>query len=103
MPLFQLFAVEMLGGIDFGAVIGFLGYFLLSRIDNYQVEVQITLALVTGGYTLASRFHLSGPLAIVIAGLMIGNHGRLLAMSVEFHQDEITVILCPWSSVFCMA
>jgi CPA1 family monovalent cation:H+ antiporter len=77
----ELFAVEVLGGIAFGAVIGFLGYFLLSRIDNYQVEVLITLALVTGGYTLASHLHLSGPLAIVVAGLMIGNHGRLLAMS----------------------
>lgn len=77
----ELFVVEVLGGIAFGAVIGFLGYFLLSRIDNYQVEVLITLALVTGGYTLASHFHLSGPLAIVVAGLMIGNHGRLLAMS----------------------
>ncbi|MDF1824494.1 MAG: sodium:proton antiporter [Verrucomicrobiales bacterium] len=77
----ELFAVEVLGGIAFGAALGFLGYFLLSRIDNYQVEVLITLALVTGGYNLASHFHLSGPLAMVVAGLMIGNHGRLLAMS----------------------
>ena len=77
----ELFAVEVLGGIAFGAAIGFLGYYLLRNIDNYQVEVLITLALVTGGYALASHWHLSGPLAMVIAGLMIGNHGRLLAMS----------------------
>ncbi len=77
----ELFAVEVLGGIAFGIAIGFLGYYLLKRIDNYQVEVLITLALVTGGYSLASHFHLSGPLAMVVAGLMIGNHGRLLAMS----------------------
>lgn len=77
----KLFAVEVLGGLSLGAALGFAGYFLLRRIDNYQVEVLITLALVTGGYSLASHFHLSGPLAMVVAGLMIGNHGRLLAMS----------------------
>jgi CPA1 family monovalent cation:H+ antiporter len=77
----ELFVVEVLGGIAFGAAIGFLGYYLLRNIDNYQVEVLITLALVTGGYALASHWHLSGPLAMVVAGLMIGNHGRLLAMS----------------------
>lgn len=77
----ELFAVEVLGGLAFGAALGFLGYYLLRNIDNYQVEVLITLALVTGGYCLASHFHLSGPLAMVMAGLMIGNHGRLLAMS----------------------
>lgn len=77
----ELFLVEVLGGMAFGAVIGFLSYYLLRNIDNYQVEVLITLALVTGGYALASHWHLSGPLAMVVAGLMIGNHGRLLAMS----------------------
>jgi CPA1 family monovalent cation:H+ antiporter len=77
----EMFLVEVLGGIAFGAGIGFLAYYLLKRIDNYQVEVLITLAVVTGGYALASYWHLSGPLAMVVAGLMIGNHGRLLAMS----------------------
>lgn len=77
----ELFAVEVLGGLGFGAAIGFIGYSLLRRIDNYQVEVLITLAMVTGGYALASHWHLSGPLAMVVAGLMIGNHGRVMAMS----------------------
>ena len=77
----ELFAIEVLGGLAFGAALGFAGYSLLRRIDNYQVEVLITLAMVTGGYVLASRWHLSGPLAMVVAGLMIGNHGRVLAMS----------------------
>jgi CPA1 family monovalent cation:H+ antiporter len=54
---------------------------MLKTIDNYQVEILITLALVMGGYQLASAWHLSGPLAMVVAGLMIGNQGRLLAMS----------------------
>lgn len=77
----ELFAVEALGGIVFGAVVGYAGYLLLKAIDNYQVEVLITLALVTAGYSLASHLHLSGPLAMVVAGLMIGNHGRVMAMS----------------------
>ena len=50
-------------------------------MDNYHVEVLLTLAAVTGGYALASQWHVSGPLAMVVAGLMIGNHGRALAMS----------------------
>jgi CPA1 family monovalent cation:H+ antiporter len=55
---------------------------MLKNIDNYQVEILITLALVTGGYALAHVLHVSGPITIVIAGLLIGNHGRFLAMSV---------------------
>lgn len=77
----KLFVVEAGGGILWGAALGFAGYFLLRSIDNYQTEVLITLALVTGGYRAASAMHISGPLAMVVAGLMIGNHGRLLAMS----------------------
>lgn len=77
----KLFAVEAGGGILFGIVIGLIGFYLLRSIDNYQIEVLITLAMVTAGYRLASEWHLSGPLAMVVAGLMIGNHGRFLAMS----------------------
>lgn len=69
------------GGLLFGAALGYLTFRLLKSVDNYQVEVLITLAAVTGGYTLASKLHLSGPLAMVVAGLIIGNHGRALAMS----------------------
>ncbi|MEM7144818.1 MAG: sodium:proton antiporter [Verrucomicrobiota bacterium] len=75
------FTVEALGGIAFGLALGALGFYLLKSIDNYQVEVLITLAVVTGGYSLAMALHISGPLAMVVAGLMIGNHGRALAMS----------------------
>lgn len=77
----HLFAVEVLGGIAFGAVLGCLGYYLLRSLDNYHIEILITLAIVTGGYALASAWHLSGPLAMVVAGLMTGNRGRRLAMS----------------------
>ncbi len=76
-----LFLREAVGGALFGLALGYLAYRMLLRIDVYQVEVQITLALVMGGYALASALHLSGPIAIVVAGLLIGNQGRRLAMS----------------------
>ncbi len=76
-----LFAQEALGGAAFGFALGYLAYRMLRRVDHYQVEVLLTLALVTGGYALAMALHLSGPIAIVVAGLLIGNQGRLLAMS----------------------
>jgi CPA1 family monovalent cation:H+ antiporter len=69
------------GGLLFGLLIGYITFHLLRSIDNYQVEVMITLAAVMGGYVLASKLHVSGPLAMVVAGLVVGNHGRELAMS----------------------
>jgi CPA1 family monovalent cation:H+ antiporter len=76
-----LFLEEAVGGLLFGLVIGYIGFLILRSIDNYQLEMMITLALVMGGYTLADSLHVSGPLAMVIAGLLIGNHGRRYAMS----------------------
>ena len=76
-----LFVQEALGGGLCGAVLGYLVVQMLKSVDNYQVEVLVTLALVTGGYALADALHLSGPIAIVVAGLWIGNQGRVLAMS----------------------
>ncbi len=69
------------GGLVFGLVIGYVTFRLLRSIDDYQVEVMLTLAAVMGGYALALRLHVSGPLAMVVAGLVIGNQGRALAMS----------------------
>jgi CPA1 family monovalent cation:H+ antiporter len=69
------------GGILFGLALGYLTYRMLKSIDNYQVEILVTLAAVLGGYALAQHLHVSGPLAMVMAGLLIGNHGRRLAMS----------------------
>ncbi len=74
-------AVEAGGGIIFGLVLGAILYYLLKSIDSYQEEVLLTLAGVIGGYALASHWHLSGPLAMVMVGLMVGNRGRELAMS----------------------
>lgn len=69
------------GGIVFGLVVGYITFRLLRSVDNYQVEVLLTLAAVMGGYALAARLHVSGPLAMVVAGLVVGNQGRALAMS----------------------
>ena len=77
----SLFATETIGGAIFGLVIGWIAYRILKSIDNYQIEILVTLSLVTGGYALASAINISGPIAIVVAGLLIGNHGRKLAMS----------------------
>ena len=76
-----LFVKEAIGGLVFGLLTGSLAFYMLKRIDNYQVEVLVTLALVTGGYAAAEHLHLSAPIAIVVAGLLIGNHGRRSAMS----------------------
>lgn len=69
-----LFGQEVLGGIAFGALIGFISYKMLKSIDNYEIEVMITLACVMGGYVFAHYLHLSAPLAMVVAGLIVGNN-----------------------------
>jgi len=76
-----LFAQEAVGGVLLGLGLGALACSLLRSIDQYQIEVMITLAIVTGGYAMASAWHLSGPIAVVVAGLMVGNQGRAHAMS----------------------
>ncbi len=78
---FGLLLREAGGGIAFGWTLGYVTFRLLKSIDHYQVEVMLTLAAVMGGYALASHLHISGPLAMVVAGLMIGNGGRAKAMS----------------------
>ncbi|MFZ2754565.1 MAG: sodium:proton antiporter [Lysobacteraceae bacterium] len=69
------------GGLLLGAAIGAILFFMLRSIDSYQGEVLLTLAGVLGGYELASTLHVSGPLAMVVAGLIVGNQGRAHAMS----------------------
>jgi CPA1 family monovalent cation:H+ antiporter len=69
------------GGLAFGLVLGYVTFLLLRSVDDYLVEILLTLAAVMGGYALASRLHVSGPLAMVVVGLIVGNGGRSLAMS----------------------
>ncbi len=65
----------------FGVMLGYIGFWVLRTIDNYIVEVLITLAIVMGGYLLADRLHISGPLAMVAAGIITGNKSRQHGMS----------------------
>jgi Na+:H+ antiporter len=76
-----LFLREAAGGLLFGLALGYVAYLMLRRVDQYTVEILITLAVVTGGYAICSRLHVSGPLAMVVSGIVIGNHGRAFAMS----------------------
>ena len=82
-----IFLEEAVGGIVFGVLLGAVGYYLINSIDNYKVEIMITLALVMGGYGLALYLHTSGPIAIVVAGLLTGNVLRKHAMSDKTRQS----------------
>ena len=78
-----LLSKEILGGIALGLLLGYAGFMMLKKINHYQTEVLITLAMVMGGISLAPMLHFSGPLAMVVAGLFMGNKGTLEAMSEE--------------------
>ena len=80
-----LFLEEAGGGILFGLALGYGMFWLMRSINHYQTEVIITVAGVMGGYLLAQKLHISGPLAMVVAGLFVGDHAREEAMS---HQTE---------------
>lgn len=76
-----LMVTEIGGGILLGWLLGLTGFTMMKKIDQYQSEVLISLGIVMGGYALAKFLHLSGPLAMVVAGLYTGNHSRKIAMS----------------------
>ncbi|MGA0557665.1 cation:proton antiporter [Larkinella sp. VNQ87] len=80
-----LFVQEAGGGLLFGMALGYGMYWLLRSINHYQTEVMLTIAGVMGGYLLAQQLHISGPLAMVVAGLFVGDRARQDAMS---HQTE---------------
>ena len=77
----QLFLLEALGGALLGALFGIVAFFMIRTVNAYDLEILITLALVTGVYAVALHLHVSGPIAVVIAGLLIGNYGAEFAMS----------------------
>lgn len=76
-----LLAKEALGGIAIGLVLGYLGSLMMKKVDSYKVDVLITLAIVMGGYLIVHALHMSGPLAMVASGLVVGNYGRTKALS----------------------
>jgi CPA1 family monovalent cation:H+ antiporter len=77
----ELFFVEALGGAVLGLVTGYVAYRAMRAIDDYPIEVLISLAVVAGSYSLAANLHISGPIAVVVAGLLIGNRGPRHAFS----------------------
>ncbi len=83
-----LFLSEAVGGAALGLATGWLAYRAMKTIDEHNLEVMITLALVMMTYTIAFAIHVSGLIAVVVAGLLIGNHGTKFAMS-ENTRDHI--------------
>ncbi|MDP6473362.1 MAG: sodium:proton antiporter [Alphaproteobacteria bacterium] len=88
LDVIRLFAQEALGGAALGLAAGYIAYRAMKSIDEHNLEVLITLALVMLTYGVAAALHLSGPIAVVIAGLLIGNRGTRLAMS-EKTRDHV--------------
>jgi CPA1 family monovalent cation:H+ antiporter len=76
-----LFMREAGGGLVFGLALGYAGYYAIRSVDKYEVEVLITIAIVMGGYLLANELHTSGPLAMVVAGIVLGSKGRKSGIS----------------------
>ncbi|MBX3531051.1 MAG: sodium:proton antiporter [Rhizobiaceae bacterium] len=77
----ELFFYEGVGGILFGALTGYIAFRLMASIDDHVVEILISIALAMLTYAISVRLHVSGPIAVVVAGLIIGNQGKELAMS----------------------
>ncbi len=84
-----LFLEEAVGGVLYGLLIGFIGLRLIKSLkDNSNLAVMISLAVVLGGYTIASMIHVSGPLAMVVAGLFIGNK-----VHINDHKSKLQIAL----------
>lgn len=82
LEIVQLFGLEVIGGLGLGLFIGWVTFLLMKSIDDFSIEILITLAAVMGGTVIAQKFHVSAPLAMVAAGLVVGNdRARSVAMS----------------------
>lgn len=79
--ILRLFVVEALGGVAFGALTGYVAFLAIRAVDEATLETLLTLALVAGTYAGCSRLGLSGPIAVVVAGLVTGNRGVTRGMS----------------------
>jgi Na+:H+ antiporter len=82
-----LFFQQAVGGIIYGVLLGLAGYQLIKKLSDEKVEILITLAMTTGGYILAEKLGTSGPLAMVTAGIFIGNHGKIFGMRKESREN----------------
>ncbi len=91
LDVVELFVTEVLGGLLLGLILGYSTFMLLRSIDDYEIEVLITLACVMGGYSLASALHVSAPLAMVVAGLIVGNdtvRGTAMSAQTELYVNK---------------
>jgi CPA1 family monovalent cation:H+ antiporter len=75
------FVLSAVGGGLLGLALGYAAFVMIGGVDDYNVELMISLALVTGTYSIAGMLNVSGPVAVVVAGILIGNHGMQRAMS----------------------
>jgi CPA1 family monovalent cation:H+ antiporter len=85
-----LLVKEVAGALLLGVAAGYFAFALLRGVDSYPVEIIITLALATASYSVADRLHVSAPLTVVAAGLVIGNHGVRHAMSERTRQNLLS-------------
>ncbi|HEV7251745.1 MAG TPA: sodium:proton antiporter [Mesorhizobium sp.] len=83
LQIAELFFMEAIGGALFGLAAGYVAYRAMRAIDNYPIETLVSLALVTGTYAIAAKLHMSGPIAVVVAGILVGNRGPEDALSEE--------------------
>jgi monovalent cation:H+ antiporter, CPA1 family len=86
----SLFLLEAVGGALLGLGLGYLAFLMIQRVDDYNVELIISLALASGTYSMAGLLGVSGPIAVVVAGILIGNHGMDRAMSETTRQHLTT-------------
>ena len=86
----ELLVVEAVGGVALGLLAGYLTYRAMKTIDEHNLEVLMTLSLVMMTYGIATALHLSGPIAVVVAGLFIGNHGARFGMSANTREHVKT-------------
>ena len=74
------FLLIVIGGAAIGLILGYLGYLALLKLDDHLTEVTISVILAFSSYQLAEHLHMSGVIAAVVAGIITGNYGRVLAM-----------------------
>ncbi|KOE88957.1 sodium:proton antiporter [Vibrio alginolyticus] len=79
----MLFAQEAMGGIIYGLALGLLFHYLISATNDHSMELLLTIGIPTAGYVFADVIHVSGPLAMVVSGIMIGNWTRFIGFSKE--------------------
>lgn len=79
----MLFVHEAIGGLVYGLVLGLIFHYLISATNDHSMELLLTIGIPTAGYVFADVIHVSGPLAMVVSGILIGNWTRFVGFSKE--------------------